>query len=74
MNVRHCRQLELAKDYDLQIQCHRGKANVIPNALSREIHNSVNVMTMVRLKILRDLKNMGIEPLLVQNWGLFLVV
>jgi hypothetical protein len=32
--------LELIKDYDLGINCHPGKANVVANALSRRFHVS----------------------------------
>jgi hypothetical protein len=35
LNLRQCRWLELIKDYDLTIQYHPGKANVVFNALSR---------------------------------------
>jgi ribonuclease HI len=35
-NLRQRRWLELIKDYDLDIQYHPGKANIIANALSRK--------------------------------------
>ena len=34
LNMRQRRWLELIKDYDLDIQYHPGKANVVPDALS----------------------------------------
>ncbi|RLN41627.1 gag-pol [Panicum miliaceum] len=36
LNLRQRRWLELIKDYDLDIQYHLGKANVVPDALSRK--------------------------------------
>ena len=36
LNLRQCRWLELIKDYDLDIQYHLGKANVVADTLSRK--------------------------------------
>jgi hypothetical protein len=36
LNMRQRRWLELIKDYDLEIHCHPGKANVVADALSRK--------------------------------------
>jgi hypothetical protein len=38
LNLRQRRWLEFIKDYDLEINYHPGKANVIPDALSRRSH------------------------------------
>ena len=45
---------------------------MVADALSREILHSVNVVTMVRPKILRDLENVGTEPVLLQEPRSFL--
>ena len=36
--MRQQRWLELIKDYDLEVHYHRGKANVVADALSRNVH------------------------------------
>jgi hypothetical protein len=40
LNLRQRRWLELIKDYDLGINYHPGKANVVANTLSRRPHVS----------------------------------
>jgi hypothetical protein len=40
LNLRQRRWLELIKDYDLRINYHPGKANVVTDALSRRSHVS----------------------------------
>jgi hypothetical protein len=42
LNLRQRRWLELIKDYDLGINYHTGKANVVADALSRRSH--VNIL------------------------------
>lgn len=46
LNMRQRRWLELIKDYDLDIQYHEGKANVVADALSRKSSHSVNAMVL----------------------------
>ena len=41
--MRQRRWLELIKDYDLSLQYHPGKANVVADALSRKVY--VNALT-----------------------------
>jgi hypothetical protein len=41
LNLRQRRWLELIKDYDLRINYHPGKANVVADALSRMSHVSL---------------------------------
>jgi len=38
LNLRQRRWLELIKDYNLDLQYHLGKANVVADALSRKAH------------------------------------
>jgi hypothetical protein len=52
--MRQCRWLELIKDYDLTIQHHPGKANVVADALSR-----TGVPRTV-MPLIADLDSMGI--------------
>nr|GEU66985.1 putative reverse transcriptase domain-containing protein [Tanacetum cinerariifolium] len=60
LNMRQSRGLELLKDYDVNIQYHHRKANVIADALSRK-----NSGTMACLKIqpvnIKDLELMEVE-------------
>ena len=45
LNMRQRRWLELVKDYDVDIQDHPGKANVVADALSRKTVNSSALIT-----------------------------
>ena len=53
--------MEFLKDYDLQIQYHPGKVNVVADALSRKTHHSMNFMKVSMPEITRDLEKLGIE-------------
>jgi hypothetical protein len=52
--LRQCRWLELIKDYDLSIQYHSGKANVVADALSR------TGVPKVDMPLIVDLDHMGV--------------
>ncbi|MFG1569961.1 hypothetical protein ACDT16_13840, partial [Staphylococcus aureus] len=65
--MRQRRWLELIKDYDVELQYHPGKANVVADALSRR---SGAFMLTSQKHILEDLAEMGIEILLPSDVGL----
>jgi len=44
--LRQWRWLELLKDYDLHIQYHPGKANVVVDALSKKAQHNSNTMVI----------------------------
>ena len=47
LNLRQRRWLELIKDYDLNVQYHPGKANVVADAFSHRSHaNAINIDNM----------------------------
>nr|GEW98527.1 hypothetical protein [Tanacetum cinerariifolium] len=60
LNMRQRRWLELPKDYDANIQYHSGKANVVPNALSRKNYGSMSCL-ITQPKIVADLNRMEME-------------
>jgi hypothetical protein len=56
LNLRQHRWIELIKDYDLSIQYHPGKANVVADALSR------TDVPKVAMPLIADLDRMGVTP------------
>ncbi|GJT80478.1 putative nucleotidyltransferase, ribonuclease H [Tanacetum coccineum] len=60
LNMRQRRWLELLKDYDINIQYHPGKANVVAGALSRK---SSGIMACLKIQpdIIKDLELMEVE-------------
>ena len=59
--MRQRRWLELIKDYDLEILYHRGKANVVTDALSRKKQMNVAALITSQECIIEDLRRMDIE-------------
>nr|GEX68247.1 retrotransposable element Tf2 [Tanacetum cinerariifolium] len=57
--MRQRRWLELLKDYDINIQCHPRKANVVADALSRKSGMIAGIK--VEEEIIRDLERLDIE-------------
>ncbi|XP_073354026.1 uncharacterized protein [Aegilops tauschii subsp. strangulata] len=79
LNLRQMRWLELIKDYDLNVQYHPGKANVVADALSRRSHvNAVNIDDMppelceqfrnLRLEMVPKGYLATLEPLPIPDW------
>ncbi|KAL4347811.1 hypothetical protein GQ457_17G010440 [Hibiscus cannabinus] len=68
LNLKQRRWLELLKDYDLSIEYHPGKANVVADALSRKV--AVELRTMfANLSISRDgslVAELQVKPTLIQ--------
>ncbi|GMI70943.1 hypothetical protein HRI_000763600 [Hibiscus trionum] len=67
-NLRQRRWVELLKDYDLTIEYHPGKANVVADALSRKVSVELRAM-FASLSILRDgglVAELHVKPSLVQ--------
>ena len=56
LNMRQHRWMEFLEDYDFTLQYHPGKANVVPDALSRK---SQGVLTSVASREWRMLETMG---------------
>jgi len=61
LNMRQRRWLELIKDYDLTINYHLKKANVVANALSQKSGGSLTVLRTQQSRLLNDLEEMQIE-------------
>ncbi|XP_070039490.1 uncharacterized protein [Nicotiana tomentosiformis] len=55
LNMRQWRWLQLLKDYDVDILCHPGKANVVVDALSQKPMRSLGHVETDKLEITKDL-------------------
>ena len=61
LNLRKSRWLELIKDYDLNVQYHPGKANVVADAFSRKSHVNVANAEGMPLELCEQFKNLKLE-------------
>ncbi|CAH9124286.1 unnamed protein product [Cuscuta epithymum] len=61
LNMRQRRWLELVKDYDLEIQYHEGKANVVADALSRKSTHSCRATWILPDELYRDFQKLDLE-------------
>ena len=53
--MRKRRWLELMADYDIDLQYHPGKVNVVPDALSRELENNMLIQLTHQKELLREI-------------------
>ncbi|XP_021743003.1 uncharacterized protein LOC110709096 [Chenopodium quinoa] len=60
INMRQRRWLELFNDYDVNIEYHEGKENVVADALSRKSSHGVNAL-IVPHKLCEDMKRLNLE-------------
>jgi hypothetical protein len=51
LNLRQCQWLELIKDYDLGINYHPGKANVVADALSHKRYSNATFARRMQLEL-----------------------
>ena len=61
LNLRQRRWLELIKDYDLVIDYHPGKANVVADALSRKSSSSLAALQSCYFSALLEMKSLGVQ-------------
>ncbi|WRX27657.1 Reverse transcriptase [Theobroma cacao] len=61
LNLRQRRWLELIKDYDLVIDYHPGKANVVADALSRKSSSSLPALQSCYFPALLEMKSLGVQ-------------
>lgn len=61
LNMRQRRWLQMLKDYDLNINYHLSKANVVADALSRKALCNMDILVSQHKFILRDLEGMDVE-------------
>ncbi|XP_057251790.1 uncharacterized protein LOC130591863 [Beta vulgaris subsp. vulgaris] len=61
LNVRQRRWLELIKDYDLQLDYHEGKANVVADALNRKSKHYLNAVRILPRDLCDEFRKLEIE-------------
>ena len=61
LNLRQRRWIELLKDYDLTIEYHPGKANVVADALSRKSFGTLSHIKTAKLPLFLNLRALNVE-------------
>ncbi|XP_057482023.1 uncharacterized protein LOC130768950 [Actinidia eriantha] len=61
LNLRQQRWLELIKDYNLDIQYHPGKANIVADALSQKATGKLNALLTEQRSLLREMEELELE-------------
>jgi hypothetical protein len=61
LNLRQRRWLQLIKDYDLGINYHPGKANVVADALSRRSHVSQLLVDSMRFELCEEFDKLNLR-------------
>jgi hypothetical protein len=61
LNLRQKRWLELIKDYDLRINYHLGKANIVANALSRRSHLNQLIVEQMPFDLCEEFDNLNLR-------------
>jgi hypothetical protein len=61
LNMRQRRQLELIKDYELEIHYHLGKANIVADALSRKSQVNIMVACLMSYELAKEFDRLSLE-------------
>ena len=61
LNLRQRRWLELIKDYNLDLQYHPRKANVVADALSHKTHCNALRLQLNQLELAKELKHLNLQ-------------
>ena len=61
LNLRQRRWLELIKDYDMRLQYHPGKANVVADALSCKSHVNTLMTREIPKELAENLRELCVE-------------
>jgi hypothetical protein len=67
LNMRQRRWLELIKDYDLEVQYHPGKANVVADALSHKVHCNHLELEPVSEPLCKEMRRLNLEVVQQEN-------
>ena len=73
LNLRQKRWLELIKDYELVIEYHPGKANMVADALSRKSSTSLAYIRTAYVSILMEMRILGLD-LSYDGYGALLAI